>query len=944
MVHTDAGQLRTAADSFLQNCRLVHALVLASVLVYGPLYAAEGPEGESFSAVWNVPPNAPVVLRDGEDRDGVARAHRRLHPSLERLFTAHGRLDPDPIAASGLPRVLFDAGRVLVEIRYEPGARTNMRLPALGADIRHVLAEGVTEAWVPIARLDEVAELPGTVRVWPAPLVQPLAGSVTSEGVAAGNAGLWHAGELDGEGVTIAIIDSFDDTSGQISDLQSSGDWPPDERLSTVKVGDGSFGDNGVDHGNAVLEIAYDVAPRASYIAYDTVFVSDWIDAINQAVDAGADIISASLGAPLNGIGDGSALPGSVAEAVEAAEAAGAVYINAAGNSRERHWGGLYRSSNGPYPSLHAWDGFEMEVNFFGPGNGNASCLPDGEVLRGELFWDDWDNVDHDYDLILFEYFENTGWQEVDRSDDLQIGLQGQRPQESLRVIADSGNAMTCGGDSAGVYGWAVLDDGAETARNLQFFANHTLERRVEARSLGFPADSPSAISVAALNVNDSTHEFYSSEGPILAPGGGLPTGSEYPKPDVASFARVSTATSGSFAGTSAAAPHVAGMAALLMQRHPEMTQAEVVDRMQEISVIGSNDLGDAGHDFQHGNGRLSFQVEETLAIVQQPTDTGVDDAVTPPVELEILDTEGFRVLSGPTIQIDTAIGNDPSGGGANLAGTTSRDVIDGLAWFDDLSIDAGGAGYTLVLDSIGAGSVESTSFDINDPSPAALVFDVQPGDTQINESISPAVVIQVLDANGSLVTDDNSTEVQLTLVAGPAGASLSGGGPLVVSNGEVQFSDLSIDEVGSEYRLEVSDTAGELESDTSTSFGVIAGDPDSLAFVVQPSDAEPGALIEPAVEIEIRDAFGNRVEWDNETEVSLTLGGGSPGASLSGGEPLTVSDGRAIFSTLSVDLQGTGYQLQADDSDGLLEPASSNPFDIVVDSIFADRFETPED
>ena len=80
----------------------------------------------------------------------------------------------------------------------------------------------------------------GVVRVRPASMMQFNAGSVTSAGVAEGNAVLWHVGALQGEGVSIAVIDIFNDTSKEIDALQSSGDWPPDARLSTVKIGGGS--------------------------------------------------------------------------------------------------------------------------------------------------------------------------------------------------------------------------------------------------------------------------------------------------------------------------------------------------------------------------------------------------------------------------------------------------------------------------------------------------------------------------------------------------------------------------------------------------------------------------------------------------------------------------------------------------------------------------------
>ena len=73
------------------------------------------------------------------------------------------------------------------------------------------------------------------------------------------------------------------------------------------------------------MEIAYDVAPGATFLAYDTETVGDWRNAILDAAHLNstgaslgavkANVISASLAAPLDGKGDGTALPGSIAEA-----------------------------------------------------------------------------------------------------------------------------------------------------------------------------------------------------------------------------------------------------------------------------------------------------------------------------------------------------------------------------------------------------------------------------------------------------------------------------------------------------------------------------------------------------------------------------------------------------------------------------------------------------
>lgn len=60
-------------------------------------------------------------------------------------------------------------------------------------------------------------------------------------------------------------------------------------------------------------------------------------------------------------------------------------------------------------------------------------------------------------------------------------------------------------------------------------------------------------------------------------------------------------------------------------------------------------------------------------------------------------------------------------------------------------------------------GTTESTLEVIG--APAAFKFDVPPSDTELGGTISPAVVVHVVDSNGNLVTSDNSTYAAIRLI-----------------------------------------------------------------------------------------------------------------------------------------------------------------------------------
>jgi len=83
------------------------------------------------------------------------------------------------------------------------------------------------------------------------------------------------------------------------------------------------------------------------------------------------------------------------------------------------------------------------------------------------------------------------------------------------------------------------------------------------------------------------------------------------------------------------------------------------------------------------------------------------------------------------------------------------------------------------------------------------------------------------------------------------------------------------------------------------------------LAFLVQPNSVSAGSSISPEVKVIAVDSLGNVLHDFNGT-VSISLGSGGSGGSLSGTTTVTASGGLAIFPSLVISQAGSGYTLIA--------------------------------
>src|SRR5439155_4195079 len=279
-------------------------------------------------------------------------------------------------------------------------------------------------------------------------------------------------------------------------------------------------------------------------------------------------------------------------------------------------------------------------------------------------------------------------------------------------------------------------------------------------------------------------------------------------------------------------------------------------------------------------------------------------------------------VAADQTDAVSLALGTNPGGG--TLGGTTTATVSNGGASFSNLSINKTGTGYTLKATSGSLGAATSSTFNITPGTASQLAFGQQPTNTPAGSTISPAVTVQILDANGNAVTTATSDAVTTGLGANPGGGTLSGTLTVTAQNGLASFSSLSINTAGTGYTLAA--TSGSLAGGTSGTFNVTQSGT-HLFFGQQPTSTVAGSAISPAVTLQVLDSNNAVVTTDNSDKITLTIGTNAGGGTLAGTTTVTVSAGVATFGNLSINKTGSGYTLVA--SSGSLTGATSTSFDI---------------
>jgi subtilisin family serine protease len=558
------------------------------VLAASPLLAATPWSVDALSPAGRVA----VEAKSGVLARKVAAAFRQGDARTSgRSASVLAPLPPETTADGRLP--------VAVAVTTVDGA-VRAALAQAGLDVHRADERaGLVEGAIAPADLARLAALPAVRTVRPIDRPRHRTGSALSEGDGGLRADLARTLGVDGSGIAVGVVSDGIDS---IATAAATGDVgptvvPPDPRCS---AGSG-------DEGTALLEIVHDLAPGASLLFSGPSSALDMVDTVECLADAGARVIVDDVGFP----GQPWFSDGPVAQGIRAVAARGVVYVTAAGNDAQNTIEQDFRAT--PGSGYHDFLG--------GPVDNTAGVLvPPFGALTCVLQWDEpFGAAANDYDLYVYDASLNL----VTVSDDVQDGTQD--PIEAVQVGNFSAFSALA---NLAIRRYA----GAPRRLRLLCFGSAGREYSTPDGSVYGHAAVAEVVTVGAVDAADpglDTVEPYSSRGPGRIR---VPAPAERPKPDVVALDGVTISNAGGFPdcppacrffGTSAAAPHAAAVAALILDRNPYLSRATVAQVLRASAV----DVAAVGFDSSTGAGRIdAFAAVSSVAPPECAVDRDCDD------------------------------------------------------------------------------------------------------------------------------------------------------------------------------------------------------------------------------------------------------------------------------------------------------------------------------
>ena len=422
-----------------------------------------------------------------------------------------------------------------------------------------------------------------------------IAAATTSIPVDSHGATTWHQAGIKGQGVKVGVIDLGFDGFGTLMGTEL-----PATVHMRCYTDIGEFTPNVLDcevdtaHGTAVAETIIDIAPDVELYIANPPSRTDLRAATEWMISQGVAVINYSAAWFWDGPGDGtSPLSISPLNTVDAAVAGGIIWVNAAGNEAENTWF-----------SRQIVDADDNKLIDFDQNDDiNTVDLIKDYRFTVQLRWDDrWRGASRDLGVFLF--YDSDGDETllfpdevVAGSDFDQTGEAGHIPFERFTYIPpESGDYhLVVVNFSNDPPSWVQLQDFSGISRMEYFTLYGSIENPAESANPGLLAAG------AAPWGTNSEIEPFSSRGPT-------PDGRT--KPDLVGADRADTVAYGpaGFPGTSQGSPHVAGLAALVLQHFPAYTPAEVAQYLKDNAVQRtepSPDNTDPNNIWGHGYAEL---------------------------------------------------------------------------------------------------------------------------------------------------------------------------------------------------------------------------------------------------------------------------------------------------------------------------------------------------
>ncbi|MCB0212873.1 MAG: S8 family serine peptidase [Anaerolineae bacterium] len=598
--------------------RLYNTLKLGGVIVllFGVTSVAQG-----------APPQQEPIVFQG--RSGQTKHATKVSEDLRVLREEH-RANRNLVFVPGNPLIAVSGNRVVVD------AVAANDVDVLRADLEKLGLQDIAtfgrivSGRLPIASIDNLSTLDSLNFIRPAYAITNV-GLTTSQGDEAMRADLARTTyNVDGSGIGVGVMSDSYNCQGDAAADVASGDLPTD--IVVLEDEAGCF--SGSDEGRAMMQLVHDVAPGA-HQAFHTGFggQASFAQGIIDLSDAGVDVIVDDVTNLLEPMFQ----DGIIAQAVDTVEGQGVAYFSSAGNSARHSYQSEFRDSG----VIGQFGGIRHD---FDPGPG-VDDLQRFTLGRGTttfiLQWEDpffsvsgSPGAASDLDIHLYTAtgsYIGGGTESNIGNDPVElINVTSFRRSTTIQIALE-----LSGGPAPGVVKYIFFGPATnsvnefDTASSTSF--GHPNAAGAEAVGAAFYGDTPEfgvdPPLVESFSSAGSTPIFFDTSGnqlinpelrnkpEIVAPDG---TNTTFFVSDI----DYDTDSFPNFFGTSAAAPHAAAVAALMLEVNPTLKPVDIYSAL-ESTALDMDDPAttpfDSGFDFGTGYGLIQADLAIQEAVVSPP-------------------------------------------------------------------------------------------------------------------------------------------------------------------------------------------------------------------------------------------------------------------------------------------------------------------------------------